>query len=113
MRRNSPIWRMIRAACVVCGLLPVNAQAADVDVDQQGIRFSQPEITLKVGDTLHFHNHDDVTHNIMIIDADDDAEDQGMQKPGQVISKQFTEAGTFEARCAIHPKMKMTITVGK
>ena|ERR1700683_3171230 len=113
MYRNKTVWRMSCAACFVCGLLPAKALAADVDVDQQGIRFSQPEITLKVGDTLHFHNHDDVTHNIMVIDADDDAEDQGMQKPGQVISKQFTEPGMFEARCAIHPKMKMTVTVGK
>lgn len=113
MRRNTPQWWMIGAACIVCGFLPANALAADVDVDQQGIRFSQPEITLKVGDTLHFHNHDDVTHNIMVIDSDDGAEDQGMQKPGQVISKQFTEEGTFEARCAIHPKMKMIIMVGK
>jgi plastocyanin len=113
MRHKAPHRWITHAAFVACGFLPASALAADVDVDQQGIRFSQPEITLKVGDTLHFHNHDDVTHNIMIIDSDDDAEDQGMQKPGHVISKQFTEEGTFEARCAIHPKMKMIITVGK
>jgi len=89
------------------------AWAADVDVDQQGIRFSQPSVTLKVGDTMHFHNHDDVTHNIMVIDSDDEPEDQGLQKPGVVIHKQFTDAGTFQVRCAIHPKMKMTVTVEK
>jgi plastocyanin len=101
------------AAGLICGFLPAIAWAGDVEVDQQGIRFSRPEITLKVGDTLHFHNHDDVTHNIMIIDSDDDAEDQGMQKPDQVISKQFSQAGIYEARCAIHPKMKLIITVDK
>ena len=113
MRRNTPHRWMIPAAFAVFVFFPARALAAEVNVDQQGIRFSQPEITLKAGDTLNFHNHDDVTHNIMIIDSDDDAEDQGMQKPGQVISKQFNEEGTFEARCAIHPKMKMIITVVK
>lgn len=91
--------------------LALRASAADTDVDQRGIRFSVSSLTLKVGDVVRFHNQDDVTHNIMVIDSDDDPEDQGLQKPGVVITKKFDQAGTFEVRCAIHPKMKMTITV--
>ena len=80
-------------------------------MNQHGIHFSIPSVTLKVGDTVRFHNQDDVTHNIMVIDSDDNAEDQGLQKPGVTIVKKFDQAGTFEVRCAIHPKMKMMVTV--
>lgn len=101
----------LSASLALCAA--ARAYAADVNVDQQGIHFSKTEVTIKVGDTMHFHNHDDVTHNIMVIDSDDEPEDQGLQKPGVVINKQFTDAGTFQVRCAIHPKMKMTVTVEK
>ncbi len=101
------------AAGVASLAFVVNANAADENVDQLGLRFTKPEATLKVGDSMHFHNHDDVTHNIMVIDSEDEPEDEGLQKPGEVINKRFTDAGTFQVRCAIHPKMKMTITVAK
>lgn len=101
----------ILAAAILGVTLIVAASAAETDIDQRGIRFSRSDIEVKVGDILHFHNHDDVTHNIMVIDADDEPEDQGLQKPGEVITTHFDEAGTFQVRCAIHPKMKMTVTV--
>ena len=105
--------RKITTATAVVLLSIVGDAAADENVDQQGLKFSKPEVTLKVGAKMNFHNHDDVTHNIMVIDSEDEPEDEGTQKPGEVITKQFTEAGSFQVRCAIHPKMKMAITVEK
>lgn len=103
--------RILATAILGITLLVAAAKAAETDIDQRGIRFSRADIAVKVGDTLHFHNHDDVTHNIMVIDADDEPEDEGLQKPGEIINATFDEAGTFQVRCAIHPKMKMTVTV--
>ncbi len=60
---------------------------------------------------MHFVNHDDVTHNINVIDEDDNATDKGLQKPGEAIDQMFDKAGKFMIRCSIHPKMKMTIAV--
>lgn len=81
------------------------------DIAQRAIRFNQPILSIRVGDIVRYHNQDDVTHNLMVIGADDVPQDQGLQPPGALVSHKFTEAGTFEVRCAIHPKMKMTVTV--
>jgi plastocyanin len=87
------------------------AYAAETDIEQAGQHFNQTSLAIAVGDTVHFHNLDDVTHNINVIDADGQPEDQGLQKPGEVITKRFDQAGNFVVRCAIHPRMKMKIEV--
>ena len=85
--------------------------AADVDVTQIGQKFIPGNITAKVGDHVKFHNKDDVTHNINVIDAADNADDKGLQKPGEDIDELLAKAGVYNVRCSIHPKMKMTINV--
>ena len=93
--------------------LAASASQRDDEVDQKGLRFTKDAAAIAVGGTMHFHNSDDVIHNIMTIDANDEPEDQGLQKPGETISTKFDKAGTYQVRCAIHPKMKMTVTVGE
>jgi len=85
--------------------------AAATEIDQVGQKFSQTTLAVVAGDTVHFVNHDDVTHNINVIDADDNAVDKGLQKPGDTIDQLFDKAGKFVVRCSIHPKMKMTVVV--
>jgi plastocyanin len=85
--------------------------AAEQAIDQVNQKFSVSSAEIKTGDSLKFTNHDDVSHNINVIDDDGNAEDQGIQKPGEVISKTFDKAGKFEIRCAIHPRMKMSVKV--
>jgi plastocyanin len=96
---------------VVVALPAVGAGAADVAIDQINKTFSQTTVSIKVGDRVVFKNGDDVTHNITIEDKDGNGDDKGMQKPGEDIAETFTEAGEFTARCQIHPRMKMKITV--
>ncbi len=87
------------------------AAATDIAIDQVGQKFDPPTTSAKVGDTLKFHNSDDVTHNIQVTDADDDNEDKGLQKPGEEITETFDKSGTYTIHCAIHPRMKMTVEV--
>lgn len=102
-----------RLAVILSGLLLTAdpLMAADVAVDQVGQKFSPKEVALAVGDSVHFHNSDDVTHNINVIDPEGDSDDQGLQKPGQDINYKFAKPGTYDVKCSIHPKMKMTVTV--
>ena len=66
---------------------------------------------MHVGDTVKFNNVDTVTHNITIKGgADDDADDLGLQKPGQAVSHKFDAKGVYRVVCSIHPRMKMQIT---
>jgi plastocyanin len=87
------------------------ARAADTTVTQSHTTFDVDSATLKTGETITFTNKDEVTHNIQIVNADGDVDDKGLQKPGQDIKETFAKAGTYKIRCAIHPKMKMVVSV--
>jgi plastocyanin len=102
---------LVTAALVAAPLLA--ASTRDGEVDQRGLRFTKQDVAIGVGGTMHFHNGDDVIHNIMTIDENDEPEDHGLQKPGEIISATFKKPGAYQVRCAIHPKMKMTVKVGE
>jgi|RhiMetdeSRZDD1v2_1073273.scaffolds.fasta_scaffold32145_5 plastocyanin len=85
------------------------APAAEHKVTQKNMEFSNKEISIKVGDTIHFVNTDNVTHNVFSA-SDTFQFDAQMQEPGQTTAVRFTKAGVFEIRCAMHPKMKLKVT---
>ena len=85
--------------------------AAATNISQSGQKFSEKSIDLKPGDFLNFQNQDDVSHNITVLNDNDDATDLGLQKPGETVKYAFDKAGRFKIRCSIHPSMKMTVTV--
>jgi plastocyanin len=92
-------------------VLGVSVRAATTTIEQSGQQFSEKSLSLSVGDSITFANHDDVTHNVNVINDDDDAADLGLQKPGENLSYKFDKAGRFKVRCSIHPSMKMTVNV--
>ena len=113
MRLPQPIKVLLAGAFVSLAASAVAASLQPVvrEIAQRAIRFSQPSMIVKVGDVVKYKNEDDVTHNLMVIGSDDMPLDQGLQPPGAIVTHKFTQAGTFEVRCAIHPKMKMNVTV--
>lgn len=115
MNTSFNVRRLRTAALAAILAVPLVAAGSTVDgdVDQKGLRFTKSSIAISVGGTMRFHNSDDVIHNIMTIDENDEPEDQGLQKPGETIVTKFDKAGTYQVRCAIHPKMKMTVSVGE
>lgn len=63
------------------------------------------EIEINAGDTITFHNKDNVIHNVF---------GKGFnfnQEKESIIKKVFKEKGERIIRCAIHPKMKLKIKV--
>ena len=84
---------------------------ADTTVTQSHTTFDVDSASVKVGESIIFTNKDDVTHNIQVVNGDGDTDDKGLQKPGQDIKETFAKAGDYKIRCAIHPKMKMTVAV--
>ena len=101
---------MIAAAAALI-IVAAGVRAASVTIDQSGQQFSEKAIALAAGDAVTFANKDDVSHNITVINDDDDTSDLGLQKPGQNLNYKFDKAGRFKVRCSIHPSMKMTVTV--
>lgn len=97
---------------VACVLLVAAgaARAEEVTIGQKGKAFSQTEITLKKGDTIVFVNDDSVTHNVFSR-SDGFKFNLKMQKPGEAKSIVFDKPGVASVRCAIHPKMDLTVKV--
>ena len=52
-----------------------------------------------------------MTHNITVKSGDGDADDLGLQKPGNAVHYKFDTKGAYRVVCSIHPRMKMTVNV--
>ena len=106
------MWSRSLAGAALLTVAVVSAGAAGVvTVDQSGLMFSQKALGVTKGDVVMFENHDDVTHNISVFDADQEPTDLGLQKPGATLKYKFDKSGRFTVRCSIHPSMKMTVAV--
>ena len=91
---------------LLASVAPAFADDAHIVV-QQGRAFHPGEISINRGEALIFTNNDEFIHQVYVpglFDSDEKA-------PGQNLTESFPEAGTFEVRCHIHPKMKLVVHV--
>jgi len=106
--------RSYTAACLA--MLLTQTVTADTPkehlVNQKAKQFSVAAIDAKVGDTVTFKNEDDVSHNIFSL-SDVQMFDLGTYGNGQARSLKLESPGAIEVECAVHPNMKMQITVSK
>lgn len=86
--------------------------ADETTVEQKDREFSKLEMVIKPGDKLVFTNCDSVTHNVFS-NSKVNPFTIKVQKPGEASTVEFKDEGTTEVRCAIHPKMKILVTVKK
>ena len=86
--------------------LPKNA-TTEVVIDQ--FTFSPPTVTVPVGTTVTWTNHDKVQH--VVVSADDRFKKSPRLNTGQHFSNTFETAGTYSYFCSVHPRMKGTIIV--
>lgn len=89
---------------------PMAANAADFEVSQKNKEFSAATLAVRVGDSVNFTNADPFFHNVFSL-SDAKTFDLGSYPAGQGRKVTFTEPGTVEVECAIHPQMRMTVTV--
>lgn len=85
--------------------------AATVSIDQKGMTFIPHMVTLTVGDTVSFDNHDNVEHNIM--SPDGTGYDLGKFGPGKQATYTFKKEGVYTQLCKIHPEMLAYVFVGQ
>jgi plastocyanin len=86
------------------------AAPATKSVEAMGYKFSPADLTIAVGDTVTWTNHDTAPHNIVITDGPEKFTSPTLQT-GQTFSHTFTQAGKYSYYCSIHPDMKATVTV--
>lgn len=70
--------------------------------------FSPQIIKVKPGTTVTWTNTDPVSHTVT---SDSGAFEQGQLSAGGSFSRDFSQAGTFDYHCSIHPSMKGRIIV--
>jgi plastocyanin len=100
-------FMIVAALALACGA----AQATqEVVVTQKNKAFSQAKLAIHAGDTVTFRNEDSFVHNVFSL-TDANSFDLGTYPQGQAKSVSFAKAGTYDIECAIHPEMKLQITV--
>jgi plastocyanin len=86
--------------------LAASAQGGNIIV-QKNRRFTPAQISIPRGAALTFTNEDEFIHQMFV----DGLFDSPEKRPGQNLTEVFERSGTFEVRCHIHPKMKLTVRV--
>ena len=97
---------------MACGFATIGRlYASGYVVSQKGRAFQPGSLVIARGDTLTIVNDDsDLLHHAFI-EADNFSFDSGDQEPGSRTPVTFTERGTFQVLCGIHPKMKLMVRV--
>ena len=101
------LGRLAIAAAITLFLGSAHAYAEDTNITIDNFTFTPAELTVKVGTTVTWTNHDDIPHAIVsagkfrskTLDTDNS------------FSFTFTAAGDYKYFCSLHPHMTGTIKV--
>ena len=91
-----------------CSAPPTPSATTKVDnlVTITNFKFNPPTVTIKVGQTVEWKNEDSASHIVNLPGASS----HELFK-GESWAFQFTEPGTYNYACGIHPSMKGSIIV--
>ena len=106
-------WQWWFGLCVMmagagCGGWAVAAQVVTVRQSQRA--FSERAVQIGRGEVVRFLNADQFLHQVSV-SGPGFSYNSAEQEPGQVVEVRFPVRGVFNARCEIHPKMALTVTV--
>lgn len=99
---------MTRLLLIITALAAPLAFGDELTVTQKDKAFAPGEVTVKPGQTVVFVNDDSVAHNVFSKEGKFNLK---IQPPGDKKTVSFDAPGTYEVRCAIHPKMILKVKV--
>ena len=85
------------------------AQSNTAVIGQKDRSFSQSSLDIRAGANVRFVNDDTVAHNIVVRDPAGATRTSPLQRPGEQTDIGFAAAGEYDIRCALHPRMRMTV----
>lgn len=91
----------------------LNAYASSDDaitISQKNRTYAPEAITIRAGESIRIINDDIFLHHAFV-DNERMEYDSGPIEEGEARKISFPEKGEFNVECAIHPKMKLTVTV--
>jgi plastocyanin len=94
-------------AAAILGCRITTARGEDITVTIDNFTFSPAELTVRIGTTVTWKNHDDIPHTVVsagrfkskVLDTDD----------SYIFT--FTSAGDYKYFCSLHPHMTGVIKV--
>jgi plastocyanin len=92
---------------VLLQLSGVSAHAQEIQVTIDNFTFAPQELTVKVGDTVTWTNHDDIPHTVVSAGK---FRSKAMDTDNS-FSFTFTSAGDYKYFCSLHPHMTGLIKV--
>ena len=117
-RRHRPLARWVAAGSIMALVVTASPQARSADTQAvapiqviiEKFKFIPPEVTVPVGTTVEWVNHDDEPHFVAA---------QQKQFKSKVLGKDdtfsttFEEPGQYPYYCLIHPHMTGVVIVGE
>jgi plastocyanin len=88
---------------------PSDARATSHEVTMRAVSFGPRDLTVRVGDTVVWHNVDIVKHNAVRRELFD----TGELAPGEKYAWVAPDTGTYRYQCTIHQRMRGRLTVAK
>jgi len=82
--------------------------AANAEVTIDNFSFGPQTLTVPVGATVTWTNHDDIPHTVVSTDG---VFKSKVRDTDETFSYTFTKAGTYPYFCSIHPKMTGRVMV--
>ena len=82
--------------------------AASAEVKIDNFSFGPQTVTVPVGATVTWINHDDIPHTVVSTDG---VFKSKVRDTDEKFSYTFTKAGTYPYYCTIHPKMTGKVVV--
>jgi amicyanin len=98
------LWALTSVAFVS----PVSAATSQVAM--QNYAFSPASLTVHVGDTVTWTQHDTAPHNVVTTSAPVAISGPQLSQ-GQTWSYTFSQAGTYSYYCTVHPDMRAQVVV--
>jgi plastocyanin len=102
------LMAFVTGAALACVIAPSVAQNNVVPVTIDNFVFSPERLTVKVGTTITWTNHDDIPHTVA---AKDRAFKSKVMDTDESFTFTFATPGEYTYFCSLHPHMTGTIVV--
>ncbi|AFV22228.1 hypothetical protein Mpsy_0015 [Methanolobus psychrophilus R15] len=96
--------------CITLAITPVQAQPQTEDIEIRDFAFQPEAITIEPGTTVVWTNYDTVQHTAT---STEDIFDSGLFGEDETFEHTFTEPGTYEYFCTVHPFMEGEVVVSE
>jgi plastocyanin len=108
-----PGWLRLKRAPLVLALFSFSVMAQNVaEIRIEGYKFVPPEVSIRVGDSVRWTNHEKRTSHSVVFPAEGGLESERMF-PEESWLRRFDKPGRYAYHCGPHPEMEGVVLVAE